>query len=351
MNDEKKAPPRCQPGTGNDETMQDDATSSGQDGKRPFIPAWLDDARLSQAEFRLYCHLCRRADKNGIAWPSYQSIQDACGFSHKTVWRIVKELENRGMITKAGKPFGGSCRYRVFPIVSPGESLDISNSVTTGTIATPIVSLGEPLKAPQSFPSGNSNRSPEETPIVSPGEREGNPMKVLQLRESNTLVGSPPKEFALDAPETLELKGGPDATRGAVEKLADAVWQITPPKGRERSSKKLLHDALKKIPKPLMPSQEEILIALDAWGKSDSWTKSNGEYVPGIHRWINDRKWELIPEPATKTSVSHDALEAARQSLGRRSPNWSDDHEARRQAKLEASGQWPEPPRGELPRL
>ena len=130
------------------------------DNSKPFIPSWLDDAGLSQAEFRLYCHLCRRADnKTGIAWPAYQSIQDACGFSHKTVWATLKMLAKRGLILKVGKPFGGSCRYLILtsiganeiqigdaPIVSSGESLDASNSFATGMIDDC-----------QSFPSGNSN--------------------------------------------------------------------------------------------------------------------------------------------------------------------------------------------------
>jgi hypothetical protein len=168
--------------------------------QKPFIPAWLDDAKLSQAEFRLYCHLCRRADNaTGIAWPAYQSIQESCGFSHKTVWATLCKLVERGLIAKAGKPFGGSCRYRILalidsnhtsleaaPIVSSGEGLNHSNSFLRGT-----------NEDCQSFPSGNSNHSPRETPIVSSGERKGNPIKVLQGRKS-TKAASPPFEATVE---------------------------------------------------------------------------------------------------------------------------------------------------------
>lgn len=143
--------------------------------EKPFIPAWFDDSGLSLAEIRVFINLCRRADnQTGIAWPSYESIMETCGISRTTAWRVLKSLETMNLISKVGKPFAGSCRYRVLPIVPPKERMDASNSATTGT--------NEPV---HSFPSGNSNRSPEETPIVSPEEREGYPKKVIQRRKSN----------------------------------------------------------------------------------------------------------------------------------------------------------------------
>ena len=139
----------------------------------PFIPAWFDDYGLPPVVFRLYCHLRRCADnKTGIAWPSYDAMMRTCGVSRKTIYLSLQELERRGLIAKAGKPFGGSCRYRVLaPIVSPEEQMDVSNSVTTGTNeAAPIVS------------PGNCNRSPSDPSIVSPRAREGKPKKVNQKK-------------------------------------------------------------------------------------------------------------------------------------------------------------------------
>ena len=167
------------------------------ENQKPFIPAWLDEAGLTQAEFRLYCHLCRRADnQTGVAWPSYQAIQDSCGLSRKTVWRNLKDLEAHGLIAKVGKPFGGSSRYKILSsIVSSGERLIDSNSVTGGM-----------NDDSQSFPSGNSNRSPHDAPIVSPGEREGNPMKEIQLRKSKREVSPEGIEFAIWFKSTLPKK-------------------------------------------------------------------------------------------------------------------------------------------------
>jgi hypothetical protein len=183
--------------------------------QKPFNPSWLDDAGLSPAEFRVYLHLCRRANsQTGIAWPSYESIQTTCGMSHKTVWRSLRKLKECRLIVSVGKPFGGSCRYQ---ILTPNSTEEIPsqaspNSVTKGTIETPIMPQGESLEPLQSFPSGNSNRSPEETPIMSPGEREGSPSKGIQLRKSIKEISLEGNQFAQwfkgSLPETTKLQTG-----------------------------------------------------------------------------------------------------------------------------------------------
>lgn len=142
----------------------------------PFIPAWLDDAGLSAAEFRIYCHLARRADnQTGIAWPSYEAVAEVCGLSRMTVARTLKALCDRKFIEKAGKPFGGSARYRLLPIVSPEARLEEPNSITTDTNGSP------PIVSPEAINSITSD-----IPIVSPAIREGSPSKVPQRRKSKS---------------------------------------------------------------------------------------------------------------------------------------------------------------------
>lgn len=144
-------------------------TTGHTEGKRAFIPAWLDDAGLSTATFRLYCHLRRNADnKTGIAWSSYERMGKVCGISRATINRCLTELMSRDLIDKAEKQyFGKSTRYVILaPIVAPEARLNESNSIISGTIdETPIV-------APE-----NCNRASRETPIVAPEAREGYPLK------------------------------------------------------------------------------------------------------------------------------------------------------------------------------
>ena len=260
---------------------------------RPFIPSWLDDLGLSQAEFRLYCHLCRCADKTRIAFPSYRNMTEVCGTGKTTSRRCLESLAERGMIAKVGKPFGGSCRYRVLDsIVPPGGQMDVANSSTTGTIeAAPIV------------PPQDCNSPSSGTPIVPPQGQEGYPLKGIQGRVSNkeknppAPKGEPEGEFEMnDLNLEIEKTKIPDS-------LAETIWKLTPKMGRERSSEKQLEDALKKIPRSKKPTPEKLLAALEAWNKSETWTKDGGQFVGGIHIWVKNQKWKNPPEPSAPRSA------------------------------------------------
>lgn len=145
-----------------------------QECKRPFIPSWLDDAGLSQAEFRVYCHLCRCADNvTRIAWPSYKAMIKTCGGGKTTIRRCLEELVLRGLIVKAGKPFGGSCRYHVLSSIVPPQGLLNANSSTT-----------EPIEVPPIVPPQDCNSPSHGTSIVPPQGQEGNPKKVIQGRKT-----------------------------------------------------------------------------------------------------------------------------------------------------------------------
>jgi hypothetical protein len=168
---------------------------------KPFIPSWLDEAGLSQQEFRIYCHLCRRADNaTGTAWPSYSAMIETCGSSKMTIRRSLGILEERGLIVKLGKPFGGSCRYQVLSaMIPPQGQMEAANSTTTGTIeAAPIV------------PPQDRNSTTTLPSIVPPEGQEGTPKKVIHLRKSKREVSSDGIQFAQwfksTLPPTVNLK-------------------------------------------------------------------------------------------------------------------------------------------------
>jgi hypothetical protein len=216
-------------------------SNAASEGKAPFIPAWLDDAGLSAATFRVFSHLARSADNStGIAWPSYQRMTAICGLGKSTVRRCLEELEGRKMISKAGKPFGGSCRYRVFPIVPPQGQMNDFNSSTTGTIAEP------PIVPPQ-----DCNSPSDGTSIVPPQGQEGSPMKVPQIRKPKREISPEGIQFAdwfkSTLPESVNLK---------------ANW-------RESFAK--IHDDLVRIDRR---SPGEICDVCQ-WARTDSFWKSN----------------------------------------------------------------------------
>jgi hypothetical protein len=70
--------------------------------KPPFIPRWLEDLGLSQAEHRVLVHLWSH---NPGFRPSGPSIARTCRMDGDYVWIIIKELERRGLIErkKAGR--------------------------------------------------------------------------------------------------------------------------------------------------------------------------------------------------------------------------------------------------------
>lgn len=154
---------------------------------KPFIPSWLDEAGLSQAEFRLYCHLCRRADKNGIAFPSVDgreengelketAIISVCGMSRRTAWKTIRSLIEKKLIEKLGRGnFGSPNRYKVLvpigaieaPNQSPIVSLEAPNEeIPFGAIEAPSFGANEHLLLTQSRP------------------HEGNPLKEIHRRKS-----------------------------------------------------------------------------------------------------------------------------------------------------------------------
>ena len=66
----------------------------------PFIPAWMDDARLLPTDVRVLVHLWRRAGKKCICWPSAPSIARTCGLNRDTVWDSLARLEKTGFLTR-----------------------------------------------------------------------------------------------------------------------------------------------------------------------------------------------------------------------------------------------------------
>ena len=73
--------------------------------------------------------------------------------------------------------------------------------------------------------------------------------------------------------------------------LVEEVWSVTPAFGRSRSSKAKLKKAIDKAD----ANRDQIMMGLRAWCDSDDWKKEDGQFVQGIHIWVNDCKWENPP--------------------------------------------------------
>lgn len=71
------------------------------------------------------------------------------------------------------------------------------------------------------------------------------------------------------------------------------IWSKTPAMGKQRSSKKQLIQAWKKIKNK--PSVETLTEALAAWNESKKWKDG---YCEGIHIWVTNEQWGNLPTPA-----------------------------------------------------
>ena len=73
----------------------------GEDGpaehqRTPFIPAWLDEAGLTPAQFRVLCHVARR----GECFDALPTFARCCRMERETVQRALKHLAALGKVTK-----------------------------------------------------------------------------------------------------------------------------------------------------------------------------------------------------------------------------------------------------------
>ena len=66
----------------------------------PLIPAWLDDYDLPTTEFRVLCHLWRRAGKKATCFPGAPSIIRICRVSDRTLWPTLAKLEALGLLRR-----------------------------------------------------------------------------------------------------------------------------------------------------------------------------------------------------------------------------------------------------------
>lgn len=73
-------------------------------------------------------------------------------------------------------------------------------------------------------------------------------------------------------------------------------WSSVLPKGRARSS--LRECLIVWESDNLEEMAVQVIAALEAWNRSDDWTKEGGEFVLGAHRWLKRAKYESPPEQA-----------------------------------------------------
>ena len=151
-----------------------------------FVHSTIDDmTNPTPNALRVYMHLARRAGRDGVAYPSYQSVGDHCFSSvsknaatrKSFARRAIGELLDAGLITKqvAFDDAGdySSNRYRIEPNPKPagGVSIDTGMPIDTGYAyrhtGVPIGTKGSPSEDTPVEEEANvvaSEPTPEPTP-------------------------------------------------------------------------------------------------------------------------------------------------------------------------------------------
>ena len=138
-----------------------------------FVHSELDDRGLSAAEFRVYCHLARRAGK-GTAFPGIRSIAEKCALAGGTVMSAIKSLESSGMIT-ASRTTGQTTRY---VLTAKSKWTPLPNLIHPPTVSNGATGCIKPNYA-----------------TVSNGATKGNPVKVIQEGNPSSASGGSESEY------------------------------------------------------------------------------------------------------------------------------------------------------------
>lgn len=111
----------------------------------------------------------------------------------------------------------------------------------------------------------------------------------------------PEPETEIEVKTPIAPKGtGDDEAKRIVLRQADveAVWAITPPRARQRTSKadvlKAMQGAARRGHQPA-----EVIAGLRAYYASIEATKDGGEYAKGAHRMIEKDRWQGFAETST----------------------------------------------------
>jgi hypothetical protein len=204
---------------------------------KAFIPAWLDELQLTAQQFRVYCHLCRRADASGECYPALASISKKCKISVNTVKNSIKELATVNLISIKHGGNNVSNRYTIQP------EANVSNGMRNGSNGTSNVSNGTGNVSNETTlaPNGSNEIGKRVNPVIETGQM--GPTKVIQ--EGNPLEGS--KDVSQPASVSL-LENQLPAQQLDMQKMMAQINNLKPAWGKpsmwNHSEMRLLADGV-----------------------------------------------------------------------------------------------------------
>jgi hypothetical protein len=193
-------------------------------------------SKLGPSALGIYVYLARRANRDGEAWPSFDTIARDCSVQRRWAIKVVQTLVAAGFIER------------------------VAQQDKRGGHASNLYRLPHQIAlfAPSEQHSGVPSEPPSEQPSGVPSTEVQN--KAQNEERRKTLV---PEGFA------AFWSAYPHVNQRSVKGEALKVWQA----------------------KGLEPIADRILTVLERCERNPDWQKEGGQFIPGAQRWLRTEPW------------------------------------------------------------
>ncbi len=221
-----------------------------------IVPNFIQQANLSLGARYLFGFLCDYAREKNYCWPSKKTMSDKIQCSLNSIRNWLKELIAKGFVKTH---FDG--RKEIFYLYCPAEIAQ------------------------------NTKKNFSRECLNFEQDRSNFECKT-NLNKINTLTpSSPPKDSHSQTPPNKKSFGSVDF---------ESFWSAYPKKENKEKAKKSFYKALKYKSLPLL---EQFVNALNYFKSSSQWQRDEGRYIPQLHNFMNDKRWQDVPAPQTPKEV------------------------------------------------
>lgn len=265
--------------------------------KRDFftVPNAIFNLNISSYAKTAYVFLCRCADDEGQAFPSYSTVGIRCSFSRRTALRAIEELREIGLLsverrvaTKEGKIVNTSNLYLLHE-PQDDQGGDRQSPVPHSHQCPTVTSAPQSL-VPDSHQGGDS-QSPiiipiEQYPLNNHGETpRGDQAHAIPPMGEPDVEGTVSREPGRTA--KAEVRDRPPKTPTGF----DEFWAAYPKKVAKQYAQ-----AEWGCISPDSELRARIMACLARDKDSRQWVAENGRYIPKPENWLSQRRWEQQPE-------------------------------------------------------
>lgn len=168
----------------------------------------------------------------------------------------------------------------------------LRNLESTGEITTKSSRKGTVVTVVRYEDYQSSTSEPTSKPTAKPTPPATTLKEVEEEKNTMSDQASPAENGVLELIEEANT----DPETDPESEFLEALWNASPGKSRNRSSKKEVKQEWRRIPKKDRPPFETVMESLLDWVRCPDWTKEGGKYATGLHRWIKACKWESSPD-------------------------------------------------------